>query len=136
MDIDRQRSPSLRQLRDAAITIAAVLLAFAAFDDITTDKDTSFTAEYSGLILCGAWLAVLAVRLLRGRQLVLGSVSLLALAGAIWGQGAIGPGTVPSTDLHYLATVGAFAWFAALSSGLLLQGWRPHPEVQAQPRRC
>ena len=134
MDIDRQPSASFRQLRDAVITVGVVLLAFAAFDDITTDSGTSFAAEYSGLILCGAWLAVLAVRQLRGRQLVPGSVSLLALAGAIWGQGAIGPGTVPSTDLRYLATVGAFAWFAALSIVLLLQGWRSHPE--AQPRRC
>ncbi len=136
MDLDHQRSESLRQLGDAVITIAVILLAFAAFDDITTDHDTSFTFEYSGLVVCGAWLLYQAVRLIRDRQIVSGAISVLALAAAVWGQGAIGPGTVPSADPHYLATVGAFGWFAAQSIALLVRGWRSHPEVQAQPRGC
>jgi len=134
MDTDRRRSESLRPLRDAVITIVIILLAFAAFDDITTDNDTSFAFEYSGLVACGAWLLHQAIRLIRDRQIALGGVSLLALLAAIWGQGAVGPGTVPSADAHYLATVGAFGWFATLSIALLVRGWRSHPEVQAQPR--
>lgn len=132
MDINRRRRASIGWLADAVITMAAVLLAYAAFDDITTDNATSFTFEYAGLAVCGAWLLVLALRLIREGRLALGGISLLALAGAVWGQRAIGPGTVPSVGPHYLATVGAFGWFAVLSVILLVVEWRAHPERQAQ----
>ncbi len=133
MDIDHRRSESFRHLRDAIVTVAVILLAFAAFDDITTDNATAFRFEYSGLAACGAWLLYQAVRLIRDRHLALGGGSLLALFAAVWGQFAIGPGTVPSADAHYLATAAAFGWFAALSAALLVRGWRSHLEVQAQP---
>jgi hypothetical protein len=52
-------------VRDAAITIVALLLMFAALDDITTDNATTFSAEYSALAICGGWLAFVSARLVR-----------------------------------------------------------------------
>jgi hypothetical protein len=43
------------RLRESAATLAAVVLAFAAFDDITTDRATTFTFEWLGLAACGIW---------------------------------------------------------------------------------
>jgi hypothetical protein len=51
--------------RDAAITLAALLLAFAALDDITTDTATTFTVEWIALAVCGVWLAIVSWRVLR-----------------------------------------------------------------------
>ena len=132
MDIEHRRRASVQLLRDAVITMAVVLFAFAAFDDITTDNATSFTFEYGGLAVCGVWLLVLAVRLIRDGRLALGGISLLALASAAWGQRAIGPGTVPGVGTNYLAVVGAFGWFAILSVTLLVMGWLAHPERNVQ----
>ena len=42
-----RNAASRRLLRDAVVTIAALLLVFAAFDDITTDNATSFPLEYT-----------------------------------------------------------------------------------------
>ena len=81
-----------RLLRDAVVTIAALLLVFAAFDDITTDSATSFPLEYTILAASAVWLLFIAVRLMRRGHGLLGGISLLALASAVWGQRAIGPG--------------------------------------------
>ena len=51
--------------RNWIISIVALLLAYAAFDDIMTDNATSFTVEYTMLAACGAWFAFLAVKRLR-----------------------------------------------------------------------
>jgi hypothetical protein len=118
-------------LRDAAVTLVALVLAVAAFDDIATDSATSFTVEYAFLIACAGWLAGLAIRLIRHGHPVPGSISLLALAGAVWAQPAIGPGTVPSLDPHYLALMSAFAWFTMLSLALLALGWHRRPNRHA-----
>lgn len=132
MDIDFDRRQSFWLLSDAVITIGVVLLAFAAFDDITTDNATTFTVEYAGLATSGAWLLVLAMRLLREGRISLGVASLVALAAWIWGVRGIGPGTVASSEAHVVATTAALAWFAVLSVTLLVLGWRAHPARRAQ----
>ena len=74
MDHSRARvDPSVNQsLRDGVLTLAALFLVFAAFDDITTDNATSFRAEYSALIACACWLSFVAMRLISTRHLILG----------------------------------------------------------------
>jgi hypothetical protein len=93
----------------------AVLLSFAAFDDITTDTATDFTVEYAVLAACGVGLLVTSLQLLRGGHRVLGRVSVVALAGAAWGQRGIGPGIRPGFWPEYLVMVAALLWFAALA---------------------
>lgn len=127
MNIGHGRHASIRLLCEAVITMVIVLVAFAAFDDVTTDTDSSFVFEYSGLAVCGAGVLVLALRLVREGRQALGVISLIALAGAVWGTLGIGPSTVPSRELHYLATAGALVWFAVLSLTLWAMAWRAHP---------
>jgi hypothetical protein len=131
MDIDFTRAAPVRQSSDAVITMGAILLAYAAFDDITTDNGTTLTVEYAALALCGAWALGVAVRLLRDGWITLGAISLVALAAGAWGQRAIGPGTAPSSEWHYVATAAAVAWFLVLSLVLLVIGWRAHREWDA-----
>jgi hypothetical protein len=108
------------------VTLAAVGLAFAAFNDITTDNATSFTTEYIFLLGCGAWVLGAAVFLIIKSHRALGILSLLALACGVWGQQAIGPGIVPSFQPEYVATLGSVVWFLGLSVILMILGIRGH----------
>ncbi|MBI4474339.1 MAG: hypothetical protein HY646_16840 [Acidobacteria bacterium] len=49
----------------AVITLAIVLLDYAALDDITTGRESSFLLEYLFLMLSAVWFAALAVRITR-----------------------------------------------------------------------
>jgi hypothetical protein len=102
-------------LGHAAGTFAALLIIFAAFDDITTDNATTFRAEYTLVVICAVWLAFIAVRLARSGHPRLGAASLVALAIGLWSQRAIGPGIVPGFWLEYVAATAAYLWFAALA---------------------
>lgn len=84
-ELDSTSASESRLLSMAAITSLALLLAFAAFDDITTDNATTFRVEYTFLVACSGWLLFVAWSLIRGAHLVLGLASLLfwALAGAL-----------------------------------------------------
>jgi hypothetical protein len=115
----------MRHRRDAAVTVAVLLLVFAAADDITTDHSTGFPLEYSMLVAGIVWLGFLTWRLLRERHHVLGGLSLLALAGALWGGSAIAPGSTP-TSPAYMVTVAAYLWFWILSLILSWRAWREH----------
>jgi hypothetical protein len=119
-----ERKPAERRLMMEGIGMVLVLLlALAAFDDITTDNDTDFAVEYAALAGCGLWLLAASVRLLRRGHQILGGVSLAALAGALWGHRGIGPGMTPEPWPEYLVMVGAFVWFGALTLLLfVLQG--------------
>jgi hypothetical protein len=108
-------------------TFAALLLVFAAFDDITTDNATTSRVEYTFLVACSAWLAFVAVRLLRAGHRLLGGTSLVALATGVWAQRAIGPGIVPGFWTEYVAASVAYLWFVALALGLIWRGWRHRP---------
>jgi hypothetical protein len=109
---------------NAAITIAALFLVFAAFDDITTDNATTFRVEYTFLVGCTAWLLFVAWSLIRGGHRTLGFVSLVALASAVWAQHAIRPGMVPGWRPEYVVFTTAYCWFWALAGTMLWLGWR------------
>lgn len=109
-------------LRDALISFVALLLVFAAFDDITTDHSTRFTAEYTALAACAVWFAYVAAKLIRLGHGTLGMISLVALLGALWGQRGIGPGITPGLWPEYVVTTGAFVWFLALAGILVVLG--------------
>ena len=53
--------------RDAIVTIGVLLIAFAAFDDITTGNEPDFRQEYFVLVACSISLMVVAVKLMRRR---------------------------------------------------------------------
>jgi len=120
---------SRRLRRDAVVTIAALFLVFAAFDDITTDNATSFPLEYTILVAFAVWLLFIAVRLMRRGHALLGGISLLALASAVWGQRVVGPGVVwrpggGEFKPEYVAVISAYGWFCALSLAMLWRAWR------------
>jgi hypothetical protein len=121
-------------IRDGALSFLALLLAFAAFDDITTDNATSFKVEYALLVACAVWYGVVGVRLLRLRYRTLGVASLAALAGALWGQRAIGPGMTPGFRPEYVVVTGAFLWFLALAISLVVLGSRASRSTTARDR--
>jgi len=126
------RAPQLRGplLRDAVLTFAAVLIAFAAFDDITTDASAGFTIEWLALGLCAAWLLSVSWRLIRGGHQWLGSVSAVALAiGAVAGS-RVRPGT-DRLGFDYLATLAALVWFVGLSGILATRPWWERPQQAA-----
>ena len=59
----------------------------------------------------------------------LGGISLLALASAVWGQRAVGPGVVwgqraAGFKPEYVAVMTAYGWFCALSLAMLWRAWR------------
>ena len=56
------------------ITLAAVLIAYAAFDDITTDDAATFTVEYVILIFCTSWSVFVPIIFLIERKLIIGTV--------------------------------------------------------------
>ena len=107
----------------AAITFLAVLLAFAALDDITTDRDTSFAFERLALAGCAGWFLFVARQLWQRGQRLLGlvSVGLVALAAIL--HPAIGTVTAPTSSASlatfaYLSTFAALVWFL-LMAGML-----------------
>ena len=121
-EISTDRDTASRRLpREAVVTIAALLLVFAAFDDITTDNATSFPLEYTILAASAVWLLFIAVRLMRHGHGLLGGISLLALASAVWGQRAGG------FKPEYVAVMTAYGWFCALSLAILWRAWRERP---------
>jgi len=109
----------------AAVTLAVVVGAFLAFDDITTDNATSFHAEYSFLRAGAIWCLIVAVSLIGMRHFALGGACVFVLAAAVWGQRSVGPGTIPSWQPGYLATVAALGWFLVLSLWLLVSAFMP-----------
>jgi hypothetical protein len=109
---------------DGVVTLAFLVLAWLAFDDITTDNATSFPVEYTCLLACAIWCLVVAVRLAAKGRFILGTASALALGAAVWGQRSIGPGTVPSWRPQYVATVAAIVWFLSLAVVLVVLGFR------------
>lgn len=112
-------------LGSGLLTAGALLLLDAAFDDITTDKATSFPLEYSFLAVCAAWLLVLGVRLVRARRLTFGWISIAALASALWAQRAIGPATAPGWRAEYTIIIVAYVWFWIVAAALIRWGWQP-----------
>jgi hypothetical protein len=120
---DVKRTRAVTRMRDGAVSVAALLLSFAAFDDITTGHETDFTLEYGALLVCAGWLLFMTLRLMRASHRALGSASLVALAGALWAQREIGSEVIPGWPA-YAAIATAFLWFAGVAVFLLVSGWR------------
>ena len=110
-------------LFDGLITLAALVLTFLAFDDITTDHATSFRAEYTGLLICAAWGAVLIVRLVRRGRIALAGVCTVLLLAVLWGQQSIGPGTRAIWPGYAVASA-AFLGFLMVAIYLVVAGTR------------
>jgi peptidoglycan/LPS O-acetylase OafA/YrhL len=124
MTLAHRAERSRRQLlQDAAITLATVLLAYAAFDDITTDNATTFTFEWVALAACAVWLLVVCWRLLRSEHRWLGAISVVVLIAAAGAGSTIRPGTGPF-EIEYLTTIAGLLWFLALVGILAGQAWR------------
>ena len=98
---------SRRLPRDAVVTIAALLLVFAAFDDITTDRATSFPLEYTTLIASAVWLLFIAGRVMRHGHGLLGGISLLALPARC---GASAPSVLASSGTSAAAGSSRNMW--------------------------
>ena len=105
-------------LTSGLATFAALLLIFAAFDDITTDNATTFRAEYAALLACAGLLTFVGVRLWRAGHRLLGGASLLAVAAGLWAQRSMGPGIVPGLWAVVVASM-AYLWFVALATSLV-----------------
>ncbi len=125
MSLSTAGPPGNWPLVDGLLLLGASLLAFAAFDDITTDASvTAFIPEYSCLSAVAVVCAVVGFRLIgRGRNL-LGWSSLALLAVGIWAQRGIGPGTRPNLGVEYLTIVAVATWFLVLACRLVSLGIR------------
>jgi hypothetical protein len=102
--------------RNAAITASTVLLAYLAFDDITTDSALSFRIEWTAIAGCAAWFTVASYWLMRQGFRKLGGISLAVVAVAALSQSSINGGAIASTWFARLALLVALAWFAALAA--------------------
>jgi hypothetical protein len=105
---------------EASLTLVAMLFAFLALDDITTDNATTgFVPEYTLLGIAGAWLLIFVVRLGRKHRFVPAAVSLLLLVAAAWvaangiGHKNAGGWSVFWPDYSVITT--AWLWFTAIS---------------------
>ena len=103
----------------SAVTIALVVLAWLALEDITTDNSTGFTPEYTLLTACGAWCLFLAYDLLKQGYRRLGTASMVALAAAVWvasdGIGHKRDGGWSIFWPEYTVMLVASLWFLALA---------------------
>ncbi len=108
------------------MTLAVVLLIFAAFDDITTDTATDFRVEYAALLACAVWLLFLSWRLFRQGHWILGGISLVAIVNGGFAQPAIVHGTVGGWWTEYVLLAATCLWFLGLSAMNLWLAWRLH----------
>ena len=120
-----------RLFTQGAITVVALLLTYAAFDDITTDHaTTTFRAEYGFLVGCAVWLLYVSSSLWRGHHRGFGFGSLVALSGALWAHRASGP-VVVSRAPEYIAMIAAYLWFWALAGAMLWLAWRARTVIDS-----
>ena len=111
----------------SALTLGLVVLATFALDDITTDNATTgFRPEYTLLAACGAWCLFLTYDLLKQGYRLLGTISLLAVATAVWvasdGLGHKRDGGWSMFWPEYSIMIVAWLWFLALAVGLIALG--------------
>ena len=118
-------------LAEAAVTIALVVLAGLAVEDITTDNSAGFKPEYRLLAACGAWCLFLAFDLMKQGHSRLGATSLVAVASAVWvasdGLGHKRDGGWSEFWPEYIVMLVAWLWFLALAIVLVALGRRVMP---------
>jgi peptidoglycan/LPS O-acetylase OafA/YrhL len=115
-------------MRVGIITIVAVILAFLALDDITTDNSTSFVVERTALVICTMWFAHVSVRTRQRGRRGLGNVSIGLTVAFALAQTTIGRGTVPSRWVEYSVALAALVWFAVLAGILVWSNRRPNTQ--------
>jgi len=120
-------------LRDGAITAVAVLLAYGALDDITTDNATRFVAERVFLFVCNGWCFLAAWRVIQSGHPHFGRLSIVIAAIAAVAQWVVRREAVPSVKISYLIALFGLIWFAFFSAFLAWRGWRGHPARNASP---
>jgi hypothetical protein len=109
--------------RDAVITVVAVLLAYAAFDDITTDTSaTSFKVEQVALVLCAAALFSVCWNLMRRAYKGIGTISWVALIAGTLAGARIALGSRRLDE--YLVVIAVLLWFVGLTVFLLVKSRR------------
>jgi hypothetical protein len=96
------------------ISVLALLLTWAALDDITTDTAQRFDFEYMLLVLSGIWFAGIGGWLLVRRRSVLGVGSLAAVAIGIPVYWSLPHRGEPATAVHLLGWI-PLVWFLALT---------------------
>jgi hypothetical protein len=106
------------------VSILLLVLAWLALDDVTTDNTNTFEVEYSVLVACGIWFAGVAIWLLARGRLVLGIVSLLAVALAGIAFWSLPHHYAPARPVNYLGMF-SLGWFLGLSIWLVAH--RPGP---------
>jgi len=115
----------------AAVTIALGVLAWLALEDITTDNSTGFTPEYTLLAACAAWCLFLAFDLLKRGYRLPGTVSVVAVAAAVWaafdGLGHKRDGGWSEFWPEYTVVLVAWLWFSMLAMILAALGRRAMP---------
>ena len=105
-------------------TFVAVILAFMALDDITTDKATTgFVVERVALAGCGLWFAFVTYRLWQDRRRLLAAGSAAVLTLAVIFQPRTPPGSFAGRS-EYLASIGALLWFLAIAILMAAPLWR------------
>jgi hypothetical protein len=104
------------------VTLAAMVLAALALDDITTDNATAFPAEYRVLAACGAWLMIVARELVRSGSRMNAAITLVSVAAATWvamaGIGHKRDGGWAAFWPQYLILM--WAWIHGIVVGILL----------------
>src|SRR6187401_2979767 len=113
-----QAERGARTMRDAIITLVAVVLALAAIDDITTDHATTgFVPERTALVVCTGWFVFLAWRIWQSGRRPLALTSLAAALAIGLAQWAIGPATAPGR-VAYLVTLAGLGCFLVVAGAL------------------
>jgi hypothetical protein len=130
MQLDQGSPKTSSHVAISVISLVLLGLAYAALDDITTDRATSFTVEYSILAGCGAWILVVAALFTRARHYILAVLSVIALFAAVWGLRDI-RGVVSRASPEFVAVAGAFLWFFTVAVVAL---WRESIAVRFNRR--
>ena len=130
---ERFRKDGPADLFDGVVTAGAVVLAFLAFDDITTDNATSFRFEYTCLVACAGWVILLAARLARRGHRVLAGLTGALLLAVVWGQRKIGPGVRASWQPEYVIATAAVFGIMLAACYLVVIGLRSMSVSSHQP---
>lgn len=115
-------SPADGLRRDAVITLIVAFLAFLAYDDITTGRESSFVTEQIFLTGAAIWCVGVAWRLLRRGRIALAIGSFAAVGLAAVAQPWLGSVTEPGSPIAHAIALGSIAWFVILC-GALLRAW-------------
>ena len=102
----------------AGISLVLLLLAWGAYDDITTDPTPSHAFELSVLLLIAAWFVFVSVRLRRSGYRVLFVLILVLLAAAGISTALLPPVGAPIPAVPRTLILAAFVFLLSLAGWL------------------